>query len=436
MIERMRIAWRAALLRFSTLPRPVLGGSYLLLFGLWALLLQDTLALWQNRQVELERRRLAAALLPTPVATSPPTVTPTPPPPSATPLPTATPRPVAVVHPKSGRLIAAWLPTSFDAEDARASFEANKDILDEVSPFWYGVDPASGALIPDRGARDAALVAAAQAADVLVLPTIHNVNQPTAILPLLRDPERRTRHVQAIVAEVLQYGYDGIDIDYEMLPPESRDAYSAFMRELAQALQAHGKLLTVAVHAKTTDTGGWGAFQDWALLGELCDRVRIMTYDYSWRGSGPGPIAPMSWVAAVATYARTVVPAEKIQLGIPFYGYNWGEGEEAIAQTWRDIQRLIETYQPQVHIAARDSSGPIEESWFVYRVNGRRRTVWFADHRALSAKLELIEQQDLAGIAIWRLGNEDPQNWDVIRTQLVENSSNVQRIFNTYLPDH
>lgn len=439
MLQPLRIASENLLRRLSVLPRPLLGGGYLMLFALWATLLGDTIQLWQERQVEIERRKLEAALRPTPPPTPAPTALPTPttpPTPTAAPLPTPTPRPVASVHPKTGRLIAAWLPTSFDAEHARASFEANKDILDEVSPFWYTTDVNTGALVPDIGARDRSLVEAAHAADVLVIPTIHNVLSPDAILPLLRDPERRARHVTAIVDEVVQYNYDGIDIDYEMLPATARDDFSAFMQELSRALKAHGKLLTIAVHAKTSDYGGWGGFQDWVLLGEICDRVRIMTYDYSWRGSGPGPIAPMSWVAQVADYGRSVVPADKLQIGIPFYGYNWGEGEHAIAQTWSDIQRLIETHQPNVNLAARDASGAIEESWFVYHRNGQRRTVWFADHRSLEAKLELIEHLDLAGIAIWRLGNEDPQNWDVIRKRLVENSSNVQRVFNTYLPDH
>ncbi len=427
--------------RVSVLPRPLLVASYLSLFVLWALLVVDTLARWEERQVLIERRKLIAALYPAPTPTPEPTAAPTLAP-TSTPLPVQnvfvapTPRPIAAVHPKIGRTVAAWLPTSFDAEHARASFEANKDILDEVSPFWYKANVSDGSLVPEVGARDVGLVAAAHTAEVLVIPTIHNVLDPEAILPLLRDPERRRQHIAHIMAEVRAYNYDGIDIDYETLPASSRDVYSAFMQELAAALHAEQKLLTVAVHAKTEDHGGWGGFQDWKLLGEICDRVRVMTYDYSWRGGGPGPIAPLSWVAGVAEYGRSVVPAEKLQLGIPFYGYNWGEGEDALAQTWTDIQGLIEQYQPDVNFRARDRSGPIEESFFNYRQAGEERTVWFADYRSLSAKLELVEQMDLSGIAIWRLGNEDPKNWSVVRKELVERPSLIQRVVNTYLPDH
>lgn len=439
MLQRFRIASESGIRRLSILPRPILMVGYLLLFALWALLVSDTLDLWQRRQSRIQRLQLTAALLPTPLPQPTATATPEPtrtPAPTIIPVPTPTQRPVATVHPKTGRSIAAWLPTSFDAERARASFEANKDILDEISPFWYTPQISDGSLIADVGARDMALVEAAHKADILVIPTIHNVDAPEAILPLLRDPARRAQHIAAIMAEVRKYNYDGIDIDYESLPATTRDAYSAFMQELSTALHAENKLLTVAVHAKTEDFGGWGGFQDWKLLGQITDRVRIMTYDYSWRGSGPGPIAPINWVAAVAEYGRSVVPAEKLQLGIPFYGYNWGPGEEAIAQTWADIQKLIDQYQPNVNLAARDSSGAIEESWFTYRKDGQQRTVWFTDYRSLQSKLDLVEKQDLAGIAIWRLGNEDPQNWNVVRKQLVENPSIIQRVVNTYLPDH
>jgi spore germination protein YaaH len=65
-----------------------------------------------------------------------------------------------------------------------------------------------------------------------------------------------------------------------------------------------------------------------------------------------------------------------------------------------------------------------------------RRTVWFATSRSLEAKLGLVQQLDLAGIAIWRLGGEDPQNWQVIRSKLVEDPFESQRMVNQVLPEH
>src|SRR5262245_12243197 len=254
--------------------------------------------------------------------------------PTATPpAPTSTPRPPQIVaaptvqvlqdmapaipnqrlagfHPKTGRYISAWLPDSFSSVN-RASFEANADILDEVSPFWYATN-SRGDLLHGRDARDKTLVELAHSKNVLVIPTVHNVQTTDPVPALLRNPERRAQHIRNIVNEVLEHDYDGFDIDYEMIDSSLRDEYSAFIVEPAAALNAQGKLLTIAVHAKTSVYGGLGGFQDWAVLGQAVDRLRIMTYDYHWRGGGPGPVAPIYWVESVAEYAKSVVDPAKV----------------------------------------------------------------------------------------------------------------------------
>jgi spore germination protein YaaH len=435
MLRYLHMVAQTSLRLIGSLPRPLLAVAYGSVFVLWLALAASTVQLWQDRQIVIEQRRQTAARAYIGSSASIDVSAAS----SSQALLAVTGSLINAsrdsVHPKTGRIVAAWLPTSFDAVQARASFEANKDVLDEVSPFWYEAG-SDGALVPENGARDRELVKAAHAADVLVLPTIHNVNDANKVIDLIKDANLRAAHIQAILDEVRTYDYDGIDIDYEALPASSRNDFSTFMEGLGAALHAQGKLLTVAVHAKDADLDGLGAFQDWTRLGAACDRVRIMTYDYHWRGSGPGPIAPLHWVASVAEYARSVMPAQKVELGIPFYGYNWGEQAEAVPQTWTDIQALIEQHQPQVQVAARDGNGPVEESWFEYRSGGNVRTVWFNDRRSIDAKLALVEQQDIAGIAIWRLGSEDPQNWQVIRNRLGDHPLVTQRTFNTYLPDH
>lgn len=430
--------------------RPLLVTLYIALLAAWAVLTYNTYDAWLRRQESVARSLALAAIgPPAPRVTmlpNVPTATPTPEPtavsptattqPAAKPSPTATEAPLAVVHPKTGRFISAWLPTAFDADKARESFEANKALLDEVSPFWYTASPKDGSLIVEPGGRDLSLVETAHAANVLVVPTIHNVYDPTAIMPLLQDPELRKAHIEKIMHEIDMYDFDGIDIDYEMLPPSARAAYNTFMTELSAELKAEGKLLTVAVHAKTSDAGGASNFQDWALLGQLCDRIRIMTYDFHWQGGTPGPIAPLGWVRAVTEYARSVLPPAKIQLGIPFYGYDWAKDENARSVTWTDVQEMIRIYQPVVSLQERDLDGPVEESWFSYEAGGKLRTVWYSSARALEAKLDLIESEDLGGLAIWRLGNEDPANWDAIRNRLIEHPAVIQRMFDTFLPEH
>lgn len=416
------------------LRRSLVALVYFAAMIVWVALVADT--------VGLAQQAAAPPVIPT-QAPPPPTPTPRPQPdPTVVPddlfqaiAPVSEPEePAGSLHPKTGRYLSAWLPDSFDSINRR-SFEENADILDEVSPFWYTTD-SQGNLYHGQDARDQTLIELAHSHNVLVIPTIHNVLATDPVPALLTSPERRARHIQNIVDEVLTYNYDGIDIDYEMLDSSLRDEYSAFIVELAAALHEHGKLLTIAVHAKTSDYGGLGGFQDWVVLGQAVDRLRIMTYDYHWRGGGPGPVAPIYWVQEVAEYARSVVDPAKVVIGVPFYGYNWPPNGSAIAQTWDAINALIETYDLEVTLVESDARGPVQENRVIYNGPGGRRTVWFATSRSLEAKIDLVQQYDLAGIAIWRLGGEDPENWTVIRRKLVEDPFESQRMVNRALPRH
>ncbi len=420
----------------SSFRNPFLALIYLSALVVWVALVADT--------VGLAQQATTPPVYPTPMVIIP-TALPTPAPRVVPPKKPAegqreiltVPPEQQNVHPKTGRYISAWLSNSFGSVN-RASFEANADILDEVSPFWYSPS-ASGSLRYGNDARDQTLVNLARDKGVLVIPTVHNVVNGTDPVPaILRNPSVRARHIDAIVNETLTYNYDGIDIDYEFLPASLREEYSAFIVELAENLHAQGKLLTIAVHAKDCDYCGLGSYQDWETLGKVVDRLRIMTYDYHWRGGGPGPVAPLYWVNRVGAYAKGVVDPAKVVIGVPFYGYNWPVGGgTARGQTWDMINDIIQTYDLDVNLKESNENGLVQENWIRYSTRSEgTREVWFATSSGLDAKLRMVQEMDLAGIAIWQLGGEDPRNWEVIRSRLVQDPYESQRMLNQILPSH
>ena len=120
------------------------------------------------------------------------------------------------------------------------------------------------------------------------------------------------------------------------------------MRELASILHSHGKIVTIDVSGKTwDDTSGWGGAWDYRALGEACDYVCIMCYDYHWSGSEAGPIGPLGWLRKVVKYALSTIPREKIVIGIPFYGYRW-LGRNGVGLTfdrrWTRPEALIRSF--------------------------------------------------------------------------------------------
>jgi spore germination protein YaaH len=324
--------------------------------------------------------------------------------------------------------VAAWMPTSWDGERARASWEANRAHIQELSPVWYQLDGSGdGSILPYPGARDGALVEQAHAQSTLVIPLINNHYANTGfdsapVGTVIHDPARRAAHIATLVNETLAYGYDGIDVDYESLNGSAdREAFSLFIEELAAALHAQGKLLSIAVHPKTYEPGSWDGpqAQDWNRIGAAVDRFRIMTYAYHWGTSDPGPIAPLWWMESVVGFATSAVPPSKVYVGLHFYGHDWAGGSSS-SVTWEAAQGLINAYSATPQWADRETwRRAVAEPWFTYTDEaGQPHEVWYADGESIAARLKLVREYGLGGIAVWRLGGEDPANWSAIGAAL------------------
>lgn len=323
--------------------------------------------------------------------------------------------------------VAAWLPTSWDTTRARASWEAHRAYIHELSPVWYQLARSGdGAIHAYEGARDATLVAEAHAQSTLVIPLVNNAYDdvgfdPAPVSAVIHDPARRATHIAALVNETLVYNYDGIEIDYESLNGKTdREAFSLFIEELAAALHAQGKLLAVTVHPKTGEPGSWTGpqAQDWARLGAAADRFRIMTYNYHWSGSDPGPIAPLWWMEDVLDFAVSLIPPNKVYVGLNLYGHDWG-GSTSRSVTWESAQQLIAVHGATRQWQAGGWGRTVAEPWFTYTdATGQRHEVWYADRASIEARLRLVSRYRLGGVALWRLGGEDPACWQAIAEAL------------------
>jgi spore germination protein len=324
--------------------------------------------------------------------------------------------------------VAAWMPSSWDGDRARASWEANRAHIQELSPVWYQLSASGdGSINPYAGARDAALVEQVHAQGTLVIPLINNYYDSvgvdaTPVGAIIHDPARRAAHIAVLVDEVVAHGYDGIDIDYESLNgADDREAFSLFIEELAAALHTQGKLLAVTVHPKTYNPGSWSGpqAQDWKRVGAAVDRFRVMTYAYSGCSTGPGPIAPLWWMEDVMRFATSAVPPNKVYMGVHLYGHDWGGGN-CTSVTWETARQRFDAYgtirQWQANAGWRQQ---VAEPWFSYNDGmGQRHTVWYADGESVRERLGLVEKYGLGGIAVWRLGGEDPAAWEAIAAAL------------------
>ena len=308
--------------------------------------------------------------------------------------------------------MAAWLTSTSRSLDTALAARA----LDEIDCDWYTIG-AQGTV--SAGPENLALVATARAHGVQAFATV--TNRPAAgarsrarsRARSCRRPAPRSGPSTRSSRSPRAKGYDGIDIDWELVPVTRRNAFSHFMASLATALHTHHRLLSVAVFAKTSEPGKWDSqkVDDYRALGAAVDELKIMTYSYSGPWSSPGPQAPLAWTRAVIDFARTIVPARKIYMGLPLYGFDWHAGGATAVQA-TDAAALIAAHHFKV--AHDPNSGEADLSYT--DIQGVKHVLWFIDRQALTAKLDLLESAfpGIGGIAIWQMYREDPAFWTVI----------------------
>lgn len=307
----------------------------------------------------------------------------------------------------------------WDQDAGFRAIMAEADTFTEISPFWYHVDEGGAVRAYSTQAgctyEDAAILLFLRAHDILTIPTVANIRDGQwdggMVSRILQDPQLTAAHIGALVALTVTRGYDGIDIDYEDLAAADRGNFTGFIQQLANALHANGKLLAVDVYGKTAEPGTWSGpmAQDWAALGAAADELRLMTYEYHWSTSEPGPIAPAPWVRNVLAFATSVVPPGKIVHGLPLYGYDWID-RSATAQVWDAMMAT-----------ARQQGSPLQwdplsaSPWYEYTSGRDHHVVWFENAMSVESKLGLADAAGVGGVMLWRLGGEDAAVWPAIR---------------------
>ncbi|MGY1594786.1 glycosyl hydrolase family 18 protein [Geodermatophilus sp. SYSU D00708] len=306
---------------------------------------------------------------------------------------------------------AAWFPV-WD-QRAPASLQAALDDggVTEISPTWAAVAVDGTLTLTPPPAE---VIDALTGDDVDLLPTVQNFAdgqwQGQAMADLLADPKRAADHRAQLVELATRNSWEGIDLDYEALPPTAGPQYTEFLEALRDDLHAQGLRLTVAVPARVGDDDPNGLAYSYQLIGRIVDEVRVMAYDHSYSTSEAGPVAPVDWVRDVVDHAVAEVPREKLMLGLPAYGYDW-VGSEGRNLGAADAVALAQ----EVGVEPRwdDESA----AWtFTYSADGQQHTVWYEDARSLDRKQEIAAEERLRGVAIWSLGGEDPRVWTTVQT--------------------
>ncbi|WP_053959501.1 glycosyl hydrolase family 18 protein [Sulfobacillus thermosulfidooxidans] len=285
--------------------------------------------------------------------------------------------------------------------NATAMLQHYLPFLTGIIPFWYTIN-ANGYI---SGQTNPAVLQIARQHHLWTFALVENMAGQSVFGPLLSNPVASQRAIENMLTLVEDNGYDGVNLDWEGMAPSEQEDFTQFVAHLSQVFHRHGYYVTLSLPAETSyqPTSSWTGAYNYPALAKSADLLMIMAYDEHWAGGSPGPIASPSWVKAVLNYTISVVPPSKVILGIPGYGYDWSNSG-AIALSYGQAQSLEQQYTHETG-----------KNHFVYVQNGAVHSVWFEDTQSLLSKIQLVSGYELRGIALWRLGIEDPKIWDFLQ---------------------
>ncbi len=301
--------------------------------------------------------------------------------------------------------------------------EQTLPFLSELLVFSYGFTGEGEVLAPAYGEDDWMIAEANNygTRPILTLTPFGedgNFNN-RLIHSVVNSEEYKDNLIRNLLEVMEEKGYQGVDIDFEYILAEDRDAFTAFVQDVTAAMQGNGYRTSVALAPKTSSEQKGLLYEgkDYRALGEAADHVLLMTYEWGYTYGPPMAVAPLNQVRRVVEYALTQIPAEKIDLGIPNYGYDWPlpyvRGTTRAA-TINNVQAVRIAVENGAEIRFDDVA---ESPYFTYTENGVEHEVWFEDVRSLLAKFELIKEYGLRGCGYWQIMQWFRANWLLLQDQ-------------------
>jgi spore germination protein YaaH len=216
----------------------------------------------------------------------------------------------------------------------------------------------------------------------------------------------RDRLISDIAAAAVPF--TGVNIDFELMRTDDATAFLEFITLLKQALGS--RILSVCVPARTRKMND---AYDYQAIAGIADRVFVMAYDEHWSGSAAGPVSSISWASRVSSWASKVVESEKLIMGMPFYGRAWGDRNPAGAYKHSAVSRVID----ETGSAWNRNPEGIPFLNFQETID---YTLFFDDAESIRSRGMAYQEDGIRNIGFWRLGQEDPEVWKILGTELLD----------------
>ena len=296
------------------------------------------------------------------------------------------------------------------------------DGVNVVSPAFFYLD-TDGKLKENVGYEGQAYIEWAHNNGYKVWPMISNAEAARESLSItseiMNSYTKRQDLIEDIINVCVKYNLDGINVDFENMRQEDIDMYSRFIIELTPRLKEIGLVTSVDV---TAPDGGetWSLCFDRNVIGDVADYIIFMAYDQNGVSSTkPGTTAGYDWVELSLNKFLTTeeIEPEKIILAVPLYTRIWTTNSEGeIINNSTVAMKNIDDIIPEGTEKQWDDE--LKQNYVEYSDGNNTRQIWIEDIDSLKAKVSLIKEHNLAGVASWEKDMETDEFWTMLKEEL------------------
>ena len=297
--------------------------------------------------------------------------------------------------------------TNMEANNYLLNKIADAKGLTTISPTWFSIADTDGN-ISSLASQSYVTYAHQQGLEVWGL--VDNFKDGVSTYETLSRTSSRQRLVNQLTAAAIQYGLDGINVDFELIAQDCARAYIEFIRELSIMCRINGIVLSVDNYVPTASSDHYNRAEQ----GVFADYVIIMGYDEHYSGSEEaGSVASYPYVEQGIQKMLEEVPKEKVINAVPFFTRFWKTDVEG-SVTSEAIGMDEEDVKVQNNNAEKVWNETCKQYYVEFDYDGSTYQMWMEEENSIEEKMKLIKQYDLAGVSSWRLGYERSSIWDVI----------------------
>ncbi|WCT12792.1 glycosyltransferase [Mucilaginibacter jinjuensis] len=227
------------------------------------------------------------------------------------------------------------------------------------------------------------------------------------VVRISKNKQLRTVFINSIIKNLTKYNLKGINLAFDDIQNRNTPEYNAFEQEIYSSLHAKGFLVTQNVIPDDEQ-------YDLRKIQKFNDYIFVMAFDQHNEQSNAGDISNQHWVEEILDKVCAIVPSEKIILTVAGGGYDWPENsigksigyQQAVSTAQENKQKIV--YDP--------ASANLHYNYF--DKDSLEHSIYFTDAATNFNVIRMADDWATGGVALWRLGAEDPRLWTFFQKNL------------------